>query len=194
MSIWDNFKKFAQPYGDEEYDDYDDEDEYLDDYEEPEEPVRRAPKTRTRRAPKAAPAPEPKIDVEEDEDDYAFESINNPAPAASNPVSSGSEFTGRVVNMHRSGAKPGIVLFRPGKFNDSSKAADELKANKAVIVNMENVDSALARRVVDFLSGTVYAMDGSIRKIAQAAYLFCPSNVEITGDLESLQSEVENYV
>lgn len=194
MSIWDNFKKFAQPYGDEEYDDYDDEDEYLDDYEEPEEPVRRAPKTRTRRAPKAAPAPEAKIDVDEDEDDYAFESINNPTPAAGSHASTGNEFSGRVVNMNRHGGKPGIVLFRPAKFNDSSKAADELKANKAVIVNMENVDSALARRVVDFLSGTVYAMDGSIRKIAQAAYLFCPNNVEITGDLESLQSEVENYV
>ena len=51
MSFWDNMKKFAQPYADDEYDDYDEDDEYVDDYEEAEEPARRAP----RRA--SAPAP-----------------------------------------------------------------------------------------------------------------------------------------
>jgi len=180
MSFWDNVKKFAQPYADDEYDDYDEDDDYVDDYEEPEAPVRRAP----RRAP-AAPAP-----VEEEEDDFSFESMAPAAPVSSAPA---RDFGGKVLNMS-SGNKQEVVLFRPNSFNDTSKAADDLKNRKAVIVNMENVDKAMARRVVDFLSGCVYALEGDVKKIAKSAYLFCPHNMNIVGDLEALQAEVESYI
>ena len=182
MSFWDNVKKFAQPYADDDYDDYD-EDDYVDEYDEPAEP-RRAP----RRAAAPAPAPAPVMDEEEDEEeDYGFSAM--PAVgAASTPAG----FSGQVLN--RNANKQEVVLFRPGSFNDTSKAADDLRSRKAVIVNMENVDKAMARRVVDFLSGCVYALDGDVKKIAQSAYLFCPHNMDIVGDLESLQAEVESYI
>ena len=186
MSLWDNVKKFAQPYSDDDYDDYDEEDDYDDDYDRPAEkpaPSRRAP----RRAPAPAPAQE---EPEEQEDDYGFP----PAPAASAGAAVSSGFSGQVLNMNSSSNKQEVVLFRPGSFNDTSKAADDLRNRKAVIVNMENVDKAMARRVVDFLSGCVYALDGDVKKIAQSAYLFCPHNMEIQGDLETLQAEVESYV
>ena len=96
--------------------------------------------------------------------------------------------------MNSASNKQEVVLFRPGSFNDTSKAADDLRSHKAVIVNMENVDKAMARRVVDFLSGCVYALDGDVKKIAQSAYLFCPHNMDIVGDLETLQAEVESYI
>ena len=85
-------------------------------------------------------------------------------------------------------------MFRPMNFNDASKAADNLRARKVVVINLENVDKAMARRVVDFLSGCIYSIDGSVTKIAQSAYLFCPSHLVVNGDLESLQAEVESYV
>ena len=182
MSLWDNVKKFAQPYADDDYDDYDEDDEYADEYEETAE-------TPARRAPRRAPAPAPAAEDPEEQDDYGF----TPAPAASAAVSSG--FNGQVLNMSGSASnKQEVVLFRPGSFNDTSKAADDLRSHKAVIVNMENVDKAMARRVVDFLSGCVYALDGDVKKIAQSAYLFCPHNMDIVGDLETLQAEVESYV
>ena len=182
MSFWDNMKKFAQPYADDDYDDYDEEDEYLDDYDEPEErPARRSP----RRAP--APAPE----MDDDVDDFSFPSVST-GSSTSSPSISG--FNGQVLNMNSSSNKQEVVLFRPGSFNDTSKAADDLRNHKAVIVNMENVDKAMARRVVDFLSGCVYALDGDVKKIAQSAYLFCPHNMDIVGDLETLQAEVESYI
>jgi len=56
------------------------------------------------------------------------------------------------------------------------------------------VDKAMARRVVDFLSGSVYALKGTVTKIAQSAYLFCPNNMNVVGDLESLQIEAEQYI
>ena len=184
MSFWDNVKKFAQPYADDDYDDYDDEDEYLDDYEA-EEPVRRAPGRR----PNPVTAP---MDDDMDDDDFGF-GMAPSTPAATAPAAPSTGFNGHVVNMH-SGPKQEVILFRPISFNDTSKAADELRNRKAVVLNLENVDKAMARRVVDFLSGCVYAVDGSVKKIAQSAYLFCPHNMDVVGDLESLQAEVESYI
>ena len=185
MSFWDNVKKFAQPYAEDDYDDYD-EDDYADEYDEPAEP-RRASR---RPAPAPAPAPVsmPLMEEEEEEDSFGF----TPAPAAVSTAPAVG-FSGQVVNR-TVGNKQEVVLFRPGNFNDTSKAADDLRNRKAVIVNMENVDKAMARRVVDFLSGCVYALDGDVKKIAQSAYLFCPHNMDIVGDLETLQAEVESYI
>ena len=101
----------------------------------------------------------------------------------------GSSFSGKVLNMHSN--KPAVVLFRPTSFNDASQAADDLRDKKAVIVNMENVDKNVARRVVDFLSGCAYALDGKVKKIAQSTYLFCPNSMDVAGDLEAVQAEAE---
>ena len=189
MSFWDNVKKFAQPYADDDYDDYDDEDDFMDEYDEPAEPARRS----ARRAPAAAPAPAP---VSEPAADFGFSSFAPTpaaAPAAPAKAAPAVGFSGSVVSMGR-GTKQEVVLFRPGSFNDTSKAADDLRNNKAVVVNMENVDKAMARRVVDFLSGCVYALDGTVNKIAQSAYLFCPHHLDVIGDLENIQAEVESYI
>ena len=101
-------------------------------------------------------------------------------------------FSGQVLNINS--VKQEVVLFRPTNFNDCTKAADDLRDKKAIIVNMENVDKALSRRVVDFLSGCAYALDGKVKKIAQSTYLFCPHSMDVVGDLENIQNEVENYI
>lgn len=189
MSFWDNVKKFTQPYADDDYDDYDEEEEAEDTYEEPEERP-------ARRSARRTPAPAPAVEEEPAEsEDFGFTANPILAPNSSSSPSTG--FSGQVLNMNSSSSvsnKQEVVLFRPNSFNDTSKAADDLRSRKAVIVNMENVDKAMARRVVDFLSGCVYALDGDVKKIAQSAYLFCPHNMDIVGDLESLQAEVESYV
>jgi len=164
MSFWDNVKKFTQPYSDDEYEDYEDD---VDQYEE-EDIQQAAPRSR-RTSPFAGTTQES-------------------APAAS--TSSG--FSGQVLSM--GSGKQEVVLFHAKTFDDAAKAADELRKKKAVILNMENVDKSLTRRVVDFLSGSVYALDGRVKKVAQATYLFCPHNMEVVGDLESLQVESETYM
>ncbi len=162
MSFWDNVKKFAQPYADDEYDEYDD----MEGYEE--EPPRRS-----RAADSEAPG--------------KFESVAAPATTASK-----TGFSGQVLNINS--GKQEVVLFRPNTFNDCTKAADDLRDKKAIIVNMENVDKALSRRVVDFLSGCAYALDGKVNKIAQSTYLFCPHSMDVVGNLENIQAEVESYI
>lgn len=169
MSILDNLKKFVQPYSDDEYDDYDEEMDELDDEVQETTPRGRRP------SPFAS----------NNDSDSSFSSS---APAAT--TSSG--FSGQVLNM--SSGKQEVVLFHAKSFDNAAKAADELRKKKAVILNMENVDKALTRRVVDFLSGSVYALDGSVKKIAQATYLFCPHNMDVVGDLETMQGEIESYI
>ena len=93
-----------------------------------------------------------------------------------------------------SGSKQEVVLFHAKAFDDAARAADELRSRRAIILNMENVDKALTRRVVDFLSGCDYALDGQVKKVAQSTYLFCPHSMDIVGDLETLRAEAENYI
>ena len=175
MSFWDNVKKFAQPYDEDDYDDYDDEE--LEGYEEPaQEPAPRARRT-SPFANTSAAAP-------------AATAVETPVSA---PVSSAPSFGGQVLNMNASG-KQEVVLFHAKAFDDAAKAADELCKRKAVILNMENVDKALTRRVVDFLSGAVYALDGRVKKVAQSTYLFCPRNMDVVGDLENIRTETDSYV
>ena len=189
MSFWDNVKKFAQPYADDDYDDYDEDDEYLDEEDEYEAP---APRRASRAAARRNPVPAP-VEEELEDDDFGFSLTPATAPStpAAAPAATGS-FSGRVLNT--SGPKQEVVLFRPVNFNDTTKAADALRNRKAVVLNLENVDKAMSRRVVDFLSGCVYAVDGSVKKVAQSAYIFCPHNMDVVGDLESLQAEVESYI
>ena len=167
MSFWDNVKKFAQPYSDEDYDDYDEMDEYEEETQES------APRGR-RTSPFASAEREPES-----------------APATSASASTG--FSGHVMNMN-SGNKQEVVLFHAKAFDDAAKAADELRKRRAVILNMENVDKSLTRRVVDFLSGSVYALDGSVKKVAQSTYLFCPHNMDVVGDLETMQAESDSFI
>ena len=121
----------------------------------------------------------------------ASDNTSEPAPA---PATKSGSFSGQVLNINS--GKQEVVLFRPTTFNDTSKAADDLRDKKALIVNMENVDKALARRVVDFLSGCAYSLDGKVNKIAQSTYLFVPHSMDVVGDLEAAQVEieVENYI
>ena len=145
-------------------DEFDDYDDDLEGYEE--EPPRRSRG--------AAPAAEPA------------------APAADTSAPKSGSFSGQVLNINS--GKQEVVLFRPTSVNDCTKAADDLRDKKAIIVNMENVDDSLARRVVDFLSGCAYALDGKVNKIAHSTYLFCPHSMDVIGDLENIPVETESYV
>ena len=167
MSLWDKVKSFTQPYSDDEYDEFDEE-ETTETYEEQQEPVR----------PRRRPG-------------FGFAAESEPEkPATSTATAASTGFSGQVVGTV--GGKQEVVLFHAKTFDDAAKAADELRKKKAVILNMENVDKALTRRVVDFLSGSVYALDGSVKKIAQSTYLFCPNSMDVAGELEAIQAEPES--
>ncbi len=175
MGFLDSLKRFAQPYSDDEFDDYEEE-EGTEAFEEEDVEEERPARRRSFFNFGAAEDTEYKAPA---------------APTAATTGTGRSGFSGQVVSL---GNRQEVVLFRPTTFNDTSRAADDLRNKKAVILNMENVDKAMARRVVDFLSGCAYAVDGKVKKIAQSTYLFCPHNMEVIGDLENLQAETESYI
>lgn len=76
-----------------------------------------------------------------------------------------------------------VVLVKPTRFEDASSIADYLKENKTVVLNLENANREVSRRLIDFLSGTSYAKGGSIKKVAHSTYIFTPNNVDVLGDL-----------
>lgn len=94
----------------------------------------------------------------------------------------------KVVNINTT-TQLQVVLVKPERFDNVSEIADHLRDKHSVLLNLENTDRNIARRLVDFLSGCAYAVDGKIKKVAASAYLLTPYNVEIVGDLVE---ELEN--
>ncbi len=76
-----------------------------------------------------------------------------------------------------------MVISQPTTFEQSDEICSFLKEKKSVIVNLEYVNKDVARRIVDFISGGVYALDGYIQKVSNSIFLVAPSNYEITNDM-----------
>ena len=77
-----------------------------------------------------------------------------------------------------------MIVFHPVSYEDAQSIADNLKSHKPIIVNMEELDGAVAQRVLDFLLGAVYALDGSINKISRGIFLVAPKNCDVVDSTE----------
>ena len=128
---------------------------------------------------------------EEDEFDDGFD----PAPRvdrrekaakaepASPVFSSDSERRGnKVVNIHTT-TQLQVVLVKPERFENAAEIADHLREKRTVVLNLEQTNKDVSRRVLDFLSGAAYANEGKVKKVALNTYIITPYNVDILGDL-----------
>ncbi len=77
----------------------------------------------------------------------------------------------------------GVSIQKPNSFEDSEGICDMLLKGQAVVVNLEGFNPQDAQRIMDFLSGCIYAMDGKLNQIAKYIFLFSPDNVDVSGDL-----------
>ncbi len=75
-----------------------------------------------------------------------------------------------------------IVVLEPRSFEDTRRGADVLKARRPVVVNLQGVEKELARRIVDFMSGVTYALEGHLQRVGEEIFLFTPSHVAIVAD------------
>jgi cell division inhibitor SepF len=85
-----------------------------------------------------------------------------------------------------------MVISQPTSFEQSEEICSFLKEKKSVIVNLEYVNKDVARRIVDFISGGVYALDGHIQKVSNSIFLIAPINYEITNEMarEEIKSKL----
>ena len=76
-----------------------------------------------------------------------------------------------------------MVVYQPQSYDDTQRIIDDLKSGRPIIANLEDLNVEIAQRVLDFLSGAVYGVDGSIRKISRGIFLLAPAHVDISGNV-----------
>ena len=87
-----------------------------------------------------------------------------------------------------------LVVMRPERFEDAAAIADQMRRRSSIVLNLEATPRETARRLVDFLSGAAYALEGRIRRIAAGTYIITPANVDLTGDeFSAFETGKENY-
>ncbi len=127
----------------------------------------------------------------EDEDIYDYE--NEDEEEDKKIFGKRNNNNNKVVNMQQ--GQPNaikMVISQPTTFEQSDEICSFLKERKSVIVNLEYVNKDVARRIVDFISGGVYALDGYIQKVSNSIFLVAPSNYEITNEMarEEIKSKL----
>ena len=95
--------------------------------------------------------------------------MGNPAPVSG-------------AGMALSGSAIELKVVKPTEFKNASQIADHLLNRRTVVLNLEATDKENARRLIDFLTGVAYSIDGQIKRVANNAYVITPNNVDISGD------------
>lgn len=85
----------------------------------------------------------------------------------------------RTLNLPVANKLINVVVLEPMSFDDSPKIADYLRSNEPVVVNFKGTDNVLAKRMTDFISGTIYALGGSMKKLGRDILICAPKNVDI---------------
>ncbi len=118
-------------------------------------------------------APESQDSDQLDLSDYSVSAAEHPVPE----VRSGRKLVGLPTAATQK--KQEIVVLEPASFADARDIAETLKLKKCILLNMRKTDKELARRIVDFLSGISYAIEGQSQKVADQIYLFTPGHFDI---------------
>lgn len=139
--------------------------------------------------------PEDEYDYEYDEEQVEEEEILSKSDERADSVrereiSRRSAAGNKVVNIHAT-TQLQVVLFKPERFGEETRAvADELLKMHTVVLNLENTNKDVSRRILDFLSGVAYANNGKIKRVATSTFIITPYNVDLTGD--DVLDELEN--
>lgn len=94
-----------------------------------------------------------------------------------------------VVSLQQVKTNSKLVLLEPYSYDEAQDIADQLRNRRPVILNLQRMKPDHALRMIDFLSGTVYALNGEIQKISSNTFLCTPDNVEIQGSITDLLPE-----
>lgn len=161
-----DFLKLSDPEDDYDNDLFDDDDE-LDDYYE-EKPRKTRAKVR-----------DTYDDDDDDElDDFDSRRMKSRPAKVSNPsklVSINSRSSNRSSNQ--------VYVIKPQEFNEAQRVTDFLKEGRTIVINMEGIEVHAAQRIIDFIGGSCYALDGSLQAISANIFIAAPRNIDVSGDL-----------
>lgn len=95
-----------------------------------------------------------------------------------------------IKDAEKSGSK--MILLEPRAYSESQQIADHLKSRNGVVVNLKRVTSEQAKRIIDFLSGCIYAIGGEMQKIGVGIYLCTPKNFNVQGTISEDKDDSSN--
>ena len=125
-----------------------------------------------------------------DESEVEPEEIYEEKPKARTEAVDYTSRRSKVVNINAT-AKLQVAIFKPERFGEETRAiADQLINTHTVVLNLEDTNKDMSRRIIDFLSGVAYANNGKIKKVATSTFIIIPNNVDLTGD--DLLDDLEN--
>lgn len=127
------------------------------------------------------------------DDEYEYDYTADEADEAENK-SNATQKNQNVVNL-TSLQQPTskVVLYEPRAYSEAQEIADNIVNRRAVVINLQRLDSTQAKRVVDFLSGTVYAVNGDIQKLGSETFLCTPDNVDVSGTISETYVEEDEF-
>lgn len=108
----------------------------------------------------------------------------NEHASKSEPTPAADKMGSRTINLPIANKLINVVVVEPVTFDDSQKIADYLRSSQPVVVNFEHADNVVAMRMTDFISGTIYAIGGSMKKLSRTILVCAPKNVDIDADNE----------
>lgn len=162
MNVIDKFLDVMKLGGDDYDDDYDDYDDYDDDYED-EKPKKGMFKRKR----------------DDDYDDYEDEAPVKVKPQKVTPIRQAPRRQGNGME---------VCVIKPTSFDDSREITETLLSNRTVVLNFEGLDVDVAQRIIDFTSGSCFAIGGNLQKVSGYIFLVTPRNVDISGDLQDILS------
>ncbi len=157
-----NYMKLNDIDDDDFYDsDYDDEEEY----EEPKQP-----------------AVVKKTVVREEEEPVERQIKRVPQPSSNKVTQMRQPSTRRISN----GNGMEVCVMKPTSIEDAREITDTLLANRTVVLNLEGIDVDIAQRIIDFASGSCYAISGNLQKISHYIFIITPASVDVSGDFQDI--------
>ena len=101
------------------------------------------------------------------------------SPKAAPKLEENSKMGTRTINLPVANKVINVIVLEPVSFDDSPKIADYLRNSEPVVVNFKGTDNVLAKRMTDFVSGTIYALGGTMKKLGRDILICAPKNVDI---------------
>ncbi|MFC7784447.1 MULTISPECIES: cell division protein SepF [unclassified Rossellomorea] len=127
--------------------------------------------------------------LDEDEYDYEEEKFEEEYEEKKPMKSQPSNSKQNVVSLQSVQKSSKMILVEPRVYAEAQEIADHLKNRRSVLVNLQRIQHDQAKRIVDFLSGTVYAIGGDIQRVGDNIFLCTPDNVEVSGNISEFLKE-----
>jgi Uncharacterized protein conserved in bacteria len=172
MGVWDRFLNMMK-LGDDEYDD-----DYLDDeyeYDEEEQPKKGGIFKRL----------EDEDDEYDEEEEFIPSERKRKTSQAARPVATSNKVTPMRGNK-RANTSLEVCVIKPTSMEDTKDITETLLSNRPVVLNLEGLDVEVAQRIIDFTSGSTYAISGTLQKISNYIFIITPSSVDVSGDFQNV--------